>query len=220
MSTGNLNFDLFISELLEMCQDTIRVKESIKKRYPSLNEKEVGEISSLVLLANKTKADDNVSLAVTAPPSFSINAKSTKNTVDSMIRGAQKSILITGYSLSEYFDDLIDVIIQKSQMGVFVQFFINDIEAQRNIDKLALYRGKFMRIYNYVPKENDKMSALHAKVLSIDGERTLISSANLSYHGQEGNIELGAMIESVKIAKQIKELFSTLVIKRTFVEYK
>lgn len=34
------------------------------------------------------------------------------------------------------------------------------------------------------------MSALHAKVISIDQRETLITSANLSYHGQEANIEL------------------------------
>ena len=42
--------------------------------------------------------------------------------------------------------------------------------------------------------ENDKMAALHAKVISVDMGQTLITSANLSYHGQQGNIELGALI--------------------------
>lgn len=52
------------------------------------------------------------------------------------------------------------------------------------------------------------MAALHAKVISVDGQRTLITSANLSYHGQEGNIELGTLIESVKTAKEVEDLFT------------
>lgn len=62
------------------------------------------------------------------------------------------------------------------------------------------------------------MSALHAKVISVDGRETLITSANLSYHGQEGNIELGTYIHSEKIAQQVKEVFTQLVFKKIFME--
>lgn len=219
MSTGNLNLDLFLSKLREYGNDSTRVRESIRKRYPSLNDKEVSEISLLCLSSLETKLSDSISLAVTAPPSFSINAKSTKNTVDDLLKSANKSILITGYSLSDYFDEMIDVIVQKSQKGVFVQFFINDIDSQQNVDKLALYKGRFLKIYNYAVK-NDKMSALHAKVISVDSEKTFISSANLSYHGQEGNIELGTLIHSTQIANQVKDIFTKLVFSKIFVECK
>ena len=60
------------------------------------------------------------------------------------------------------------------------------------------------------------MSALHAKVLSIDGIQSLISSANLSYHGMMGNIELGCHIESARIAKEIDEVFKQLIFQKVF----
>ena len=44
--------------------------------------------------------------------------------VQTMIDGAKRSILITGYSLSSYFSELVDTIIKKSQCGVFVKFFV------------------------------------------------------------------------------------------------
>ena len=131
--------------------------------------------------------------------------------------GARKSILITGYSLSDYFAELVNCVIQKSQEGVLVKFFVNDIESQKAFDCLCCYKGKFLRIYNY-PKQEDKMSALHAKVISVDQTDTLITSANLSYHGQEGNIELGARIHSKELAKQVEDIFTSLVFKRIFVE--
>ncbi len=62
------------------------------------------------------------------------------------------------------------------------------------------------------------MSALHAKVLSVDQSDTLITSANLSYHGQEGNIELGVRIKSEKIAKQLDEIFTQLLFSKIFEE--
>ena len=118
-----------------------------------------------------------------------------------MLTSAKSSILITGYSLSDYFSDLVDCIILKSQEGVLVKFFVNDIENQQTFDRLYNYKGKFLRIFNY-PKQEDKMSALHAKVISVDRKETLITSANLSYHGQEGNIEVGVQIHSKDLAKQ------------------
>ena len=64
------------------------------------------------------------------------------------------------------------------------------------------------------------MSALHAKVISVDQEETLITSANLSYHGQEGNIELGTHIVSKDIAKQVENVFTQLLFAKVFEEVK
>lgn len=218
MSTGNLNLDLFLSELVESISvDNSYAKDAIRKRYPALDDKQAGEICAMISASREATSNDTVSLVVTTPPSFAIRAKSTKNTVESLIKGANKSILITGYSLSDYFNDLIDTIIQKSQSGVFVEFFINSIETQKNVEKLRRYRGRFLRIYNYT-HENDSMSALHAKVISVDNDKTLITSANLSYHGQEGNIELGTLVSSAKVAKQVKDIFTKLVFAKEFIE--
>ena len=137
-------------------------------------------------------------------------AKSTKNTVEGMIRGAKRYVLITGYSLSGYFADLVDVLIEKSQKGIYVKFFVNNIENQKGFDKLCRYKGRFLHIYNFAGSK-DSMAALHAKVISVDEQQTLITSANLSYHGQEGNIELGTLVDSKKIARQVDDVFTHLI---------
>ena len=209
MSTGNLNLDLFANEILEATENSFAISK-IKKRYPSLSDKEAFEILSLIKSTTEQNDKQTVSLAITAPPSFSIRAKSTKIVVEQMIKNAEKSILITGYSLSDYFGELIDIIIQKSQSGVYVKFFINNIEKQNNIEKLLRYKGRFLDIYTYANK-NDSMSALHAKVITVDGKESLITSANLSFHGQEGNIELGAFVKSESVSKQIDDIFTKLI---------
>ena len=146
------------------------------------------------------------------------NYNSTRDiVVKSLIENAKSSILITGYSLSDYFADLVDCIIEKSQKGVLVKFYVNHIEDQASFDKLCRYRGTFLKIYNY-PKQEDVMAALHAKVISIDKMETLITSANLSYHGQEGNIELGTHIVSKSIAQQVDDVFTKLLFKKVFIE--
>ena len=211
MSTGNVNLDILLGQIeADRIANTKQSIPQIMKRYSSLSQKQAEEIYQLVTAASAEEKAVTASLVTTVPPSFSVRAKSTKNTVEGMIRGAKRSVLITGYSLSGYFADLVDVLIEKSQKGVYVKFFVNNIEGQKGLDKLCRYKGRFLHIYNF-KGSNDSMAALHAKVISVDEQLTLITSANLSYHGQEGNIELGTFVDSKEIAKQVDDIFTHLV---------
>lgn len=220
MSTGNLNLDILLGKIKEntVCgtnpsDDTLI---AIREQFPSITAKEAQAIYSLVYDV-QTAPKESAKLVVTAPPSFLLKTQSTKNTVEKLLSEAENSILITGYSLSEYFDEMIDRIIQKSQQGVLVKFFVNDIDSQPRFEKIYRYKGRYLKIYNYKQK-NDQMSALHAKVISADRKYTLITSANLSYHGQLGNIELGALVESPAFAKQIEGVFTHLLFSKVFIE--
>lgn len=220
MSTGNVSLDILLDELknsIDEGNDPADSIRAIKRRFSSVSDKEAKDIYALLSGALDTQDKEKTSIVLTAPASFSLKAKTTKNTVSSMLEGAEKSIMITGYSLSDYFRDMVDLIIRKSQKGVFVKFYVNNIGSQDNFDKLCRYKGRFLKIYNY-PRSEDTMAALHAKVISVDGEKTLITSANLSYHGQQGNIELGTLIESKVMAKQVEDIFTQLIFKRVFVE--
>lgn len=211
MSTGNVNLDILLGQIeADRIANTKQAIPQIMKRYPSLSQKQAEEIYQLVTAASAEEKAVTASLVTTVPPSFSVRAKSTKNTVETMIRRAEKSVLITGYSLSEYFTDLVDILIEKSKEGVYIKFFVNNIEKQNNFNKLCRNKGKFLHIYNY-QGSNDSMASLHAKVISVDRQQTLITSANLSYHGQEGNIELGTLVDSKEIAKQVDDIFTHLV---------
>ena len=189
----------------------------LKRTCPKISDDYCKDIIEAVIGAMTMVDSDKVSLVVTAPPSFAINTRTTKNVVQSMINGANRNVLITGYSLSSYFSELVDTIIQKSQRGVFVKFFVNDIDKQPRFDKILRHKGRFLKIYNYC-SEDDKMAALHAKVISVDQQQTLITSANLSYHGQQGNSELGTIIESKQIAKQIDDIFTKMIFSKVFSE--
>jgi len=215
VSTGNVNLDILLNQIeSDRLAGTDQSILQIMRRYPSLSQKQAKEIYRLISAASVSKSSITASLVATIPPSFSVKAKSTKNTVESLIRESKRSILITGYSLSGYFADLVDVLIEKSQKGIYIKFFVNNIEAQKSFDKLCRYKGRFLHIYNYLGN-SDSMAALHTKVISVDQEKTLITSANLSYHGQEGNIELGTLVESKELAKQVDDLFTHLIFSKT-----
>lgn len=218
MSIGNLNKEIFLNTVKnDSANGTSNAVAMLKRSFPEISEVHCEDIVESILGAMTMSDSDKVSLVVTAPPSFAINARATMNVVESMINGADRNILITGYSLSSYFSELVDTIIQKSQQGIFVKFFVNDIDKQQGFDKLLRYKGRFLKIYNY-RQEDDNMAALHAKVISIDQKQTLITSANLSYHGQQGNIELGTLIDSKPVAKQIDDIFTKMIFSKVFTE--
>ena len=206
MSTGNVNLDILLGQIeADRIGNTKQSIAQIMNRYPSLSQEQAEEIYQLVTAASAEEKAITATLVATVPPSFSVRAKSTKNTVEGMIRGAKRYVLITGY-----FADLVDVLIEKSQNGIYVKFFVNNIENQKGFEKLCRYKGRFLHIYNFAGSK-DSMAALHAKVISVDEQQTLITSANLSYHGQEGNIELGTLVDSKKIARQVDDVFTHLI---------
>lgn len=218
MPGGNLNREILINTIKgDIANGTENAVPMLKRSFPELSGPHCEDIFQTIVDAVNTTDTDKVSLVVTAPPSFKISARTTMSVVTSMINGAERNILITGYALSSYFSELVDTIVQKSQRGILVKFFVNDIDKQPEFDKILRYKGRFLEVYNY-HREDDKMAALHAKVISVDQKQTFITSANLSYHGQEGNIELGTLIESTRTAKQVEDLFTRLVFNKVFMK--
>lgn len=217
MSSRNLNSELLINSIKnDMANGSSNSTGFLKRSFPELSD---SQCESIIATFKDVLSSDGekVSLVVTAPPSFAINSRTTMSVVKSMIEGAEKSIIITGYSLSSYFADLIETIIQKSKRGVFVKFYVNDIDKHTEFDVIQRHKGHFLKIFNY-HQEDDEMAALHAKVLSVDQQQTLITSANLSYHGQQGNIELGVLVESKDFAKQVDDVFTKLLFSKVFTE--
>lgn len=186
----------------------------IKKEYPQLKEEQVLSIIELVGNALFEKRE-KIGLVATVPLAFSLKTKRIQNVAEELIRNAKESILLTGYSVSGFISKIIDLLIEKSQKGVLVKIFFNDLKSQSSVKKIIEYRSKFLQVYDYTNRE-DKMAALHAKIIVVDKKETLISSANLSYHGMSGNIEIGTCISSEKIAKQIEELFKDLLFYKIF----
>lgn len=105
--------------------------------------------------------------------------------------------------------------------GVYVNLYVNDAQKHQDvIERLNTYASKFIKIFSYNQQSDDKMSALHAKLIVVDRHTSLISSANLSYHGMQGNVEMGVLIESAEKAQEIESLLRTLREQKVFLKCK
>lgn len=186
------------------------IVNEILNEFPSLSYDEAESLINMICEIDETRNCEKVDLSVTTPHSFSIKANSTAVTMEELFKNARKSILITGYSVSDYFDELISIIINKIQCGVLVKIFLNDYESKKQIlDRLLLYKGRFLEIYNYNSSKIG-IDASHAKVISVDTKRSLITSANLSFNGLQKNIEVGSIIDSNRIARNLEDMFYKL----------
>ena len=195
-----------------------KVIVELKEYFPNCSDEEITDIINLCMQLYSSKKTERADLVLTAPDSFRVKALRTKKTLQKLIEGTEKSLTITGYSISDYFADMLDVIIRKSQQGVYVRLYVNDMEKQKSaLDRLMAYKSRFLQVYEYQKQEDDKMAALHAKLLVSDAKKSLVSSANLSYHGMQGNVEMGFLIESSEKAKQIEEVMKEMVRMKVFV---
>lgn len=189
----------------------------LRNHFINCSDEEITDIISLCMKMYSSKKIEHADLVLTAPDSFQVKALKTRDTMRKLIENTEKSLTITGYSISDYFAEMLDVIIKKSQQGVYVRLYVNDIVKQKDaLDRLMAYRSRFLQVYEYQKQEDDKMAALHAKLIVSDAKKSLVSSANLSYHGMQGNIEMGFLIESHDKAKQIEEVMKEMVRMKVF----
>ncbi|MDW7662650.1 MAG: phospholipase D-like domain-containing protein [Bacillota bacterium] len=202
-------------EVLNYCfEDSMK---AIKKRYPDFDEKDVTGLLNVAIGLYNYQNREKVELVITAPSGFGLKARNTGMVIYDMISNAKESITITGYSISDYVSDLIDLIIDKSRKGVYVNLYLNEYENKKDqLQKLFIFNNRYIKIYNYNKNEKDRMASLHAKVIVADRRYAFISSSNLSYHGFESNIELGVMLDSPKKSSEIEEMLKKLVTWKVF----
>lgn len=216
----SMNANILIDELLmelSVSEDTSTAVRLVKKELPSLSDGDAIKVCQLINLMSNRQNTDTVEIVTTTPVSFLSKTRKTRPVIEELIGQAERSITFTGYSISDHFEEQLKLINQKSKQGIAVELFVNNYEkALPILSDIEHTTRHFLKVYEYSGKTDDKMAALHAKTIIVDGAKMLISSANLSYHGLEGNIEIGALIISKKKVLQVLEVFADLKRQRIF----
>lgn len=142
------------------------------------------------------------------------------------VRNAKKSVLIQSPYLVmpeggiELFAELVD-------RGVRVRISTNSLASTDNIQAFGGYQGQRkdllragVELFEYMDEpnirtqlierypriaDNDPVFALHAKSMVIDDETVFIGTFNLDPRSANLNTEVGAMIKSVELARQVSE---------------
>lgn len=133
-------------------------------------------------------------------------ARRTAQVVADVARSAQRNLIVVGYSLTQAARPFVQVVADAARRGVSCA-----LVADRMEDKLATLVSLWPAdiglpvLWTRPADPDDEQSALHAKFLVADSSRLLVTSANLTYHGFHGNIEMGVLLEGA-VATQAEQL--------------
>jgi phosphatidylserine/phosphatidylglycerophosphate/cardiolipin synthase-like enzyme len=183
----------------------------LKKVFPNLENEDLLKLIELFKLQNRQFNNEVISAEfVTTLPSQlqSIEARKTVGVLREYIHAAEQTILITGYSISEFAKDLILLLKRKSSEGIEIKFFIDRRVDEKIIKSLVGSSSKFK---TYKLKESNLYSNLHAKIAVFDSKHAFISSSNLSYNGIINNIEVGSILHGGKVA-ELEQLFEEMLL--------
>ena len=149
-------------------------------------------------------------LVATLPPETPGIARPTELVVRQMIDSAKSEIILLGYELTDR--DLIDLLVAASTRGATV---ILICDRGRGVATRVLKAWPSVaprpRIYHDRERSGGtKYTSMHAKCLLIDASDLLVTSANFTFHGLHGNIEIGVRLSGTPAA-EARKIFSHLV---------
>jgi phosphatidylserine/phosphatidylglycerophosphate/cardiolipin synthase-like enzyme len=161
--------------------------------------------------ANSHDVRGNLSLLVTVPAELGdiLPAGSIYQTMEEMIRGAQKSIIVFTYAIHPDAKSIMDEIVKRYRCKVSVTFCLDD-KTSAVEDLLRMWPSREKQPTIFVPnRELWNRGSMHAKCLIIDHETALISSANLTSWATDRNLEMGILVKG-EMVRQIHSILLTM----------
>ena len=207
---------LKIGSLVDLDDDEILLLKNILVSFSSLEQ--IPLVLKLILEIKITKETlkGQTSLVWSGPIIFSDYAENTGTAMIKMIDSAHDSIILFSYVLMENTRKIFDSLIRASKRGVPIKLAFNNGEKEKNkVVKMWEANVSWPKIYTFNPYK--KGTSLHAKILIIDKNEILTTSANVTSHGIYSNIEFG-MRHKGKIANDAQKLIKLLEDKKYLVE--
>lgn len=200
----------------ELFKSKVSVIQELNSFFPNSSEEDKMKIIHLLSRAYFRSETEKTQLIWSGPSVSGLPGRDTELVFEEYIKESRNSIIITVYSISGYAVKLIDLLKKKAKQGVFIEIYVNDFQGKRKLlEEMVTIDPKRVFVYDYTGASN-QTQALHAKVLTVDDTKAIVTSSNLSYNGMDGNLELGVVIDSKEKAREIRAIFNSLIEKRYF----
>jgi len=166
-------------------------------------------------------------LVWTGPEASGFYPRSSRQIAREIIIGARKELWLTAFWIAGPRDgegivgDIVDLLADATEKGLDVALALDGRSrpnGETNFDVLrALWpRGsKSPRLYTWTQALHEPHLKLHAKALVADRTDALVTSANLTMHALERNMELGVRLQGAlanEISLQLDRLVSTNIL--------
>lgn len=158
-----------------------------------------------------------VEIARTGPAGSTFHLRTTGSVSRDIIDSSTRTLLVVGYSVTASAQDAglaaqtLASIRQAAARGVVITALLHRDPKNRDAI-LASWpaAAPLPSVFTWPESPQDTMAKLHAKVIVADSADALVSSANLTYHGYDANIELGVRVTRDP-ARLVEEHFRELI---------
>lgn len=149
-------------------------------------------------------------LVATLPPETPGIARPTERVVLEMIDAAATEIILIGYELTD--QNLIGLLAAAARRGASVIMICDRGRgaAQRVLESWPSPTPLPRIFHDRERVDGAPYASMHAKCLLIDSSDLLVTSANFTFHGLRGNIEIGIRLGGAPAA-EARKIFSYLV---------
>jgi phosphatidylserine/phosphatidylglycerophosphate/cardiolipin synthase-like enzyme len=146
----------------------------------------------------------------TLPPETPGIARPTEHVVREMIERAVKEIILLGYELTD--GELVILLAAASSRGANVIIICDRSRggAMRVSEAWPAGTTRPRIFHDRQRPDSARYASMHAKCLLVDGRDLLVTSANFTFHGLHGNIEIGVRLSGAP-ANEARKIFSHLV---------
>jgi phosphatidylserine/phosphatidylglycerophosphate/cardiolipin synthase-like enzyme len=169
-------------------------------------------------------------LVWTGPEGQNAAARDTAVVLQALFESAHERVVLAGYSFDQAHAVLTPLHTVMRDRGVVAHFFVN-VEQPREQQAVPEAWGRaaleaFLarnwpfgdpRPHVYCdrralqPGLGAEYCSLHAKCVSVDGERAFVSSANFTARGHDRNIEAGVLLHDPAFARQLDRQWMSLI---------
>lgn len=178
--------------------------------------------------ARTERRRDDIELVWSGPDALGTESRDSARVLEELFEGATRSVLIAGYNLQPgaHFDALARVARGNPSLRVKVFAHVFADKYPTLGEALAAHDAGLRAALGAVPsaqvrahrpsgplleQARAKHFNMHAKCVTIDERRVLVTSANFSYTAQERNVEVGVALDDPRLAARIRIQFETLV---------
>lgn len=170
-------------------------------------------------------ARPEIEIVWTGPEAEGPLVRPTATVIEEMLRGVREAgeVLIVGYSLTAGDGSPMAAIIEllgevSRRRAVVTMILHRDEDARNRANLLAAWdvRAVKPRLLTWDPPAEFPYTKLHAKALVVDRLEALVTSANLTLHGLQANLELGLRVrgpQAQAIALRFDHLIASNVLK-------
>ncbi len=194
--------------------------------------KQIATLIDLLIIDRRShrKSGEAIDVVTSGPEESSVANRDTSVVVREMFANAKESVLVAGYAVyqgQQVFRALAEKMDELSSLNVRMFLDIQRPIGDSTIDDIVIRRflrrfktqewpaGKRLPDLFYDPRSlqagSKQRACLHAKCIVVDHRIAFVSSANFTEAAQERNIEVGLLVRSPAVSRQLTTHFGKLL---------